>query len=697
MNIEELKSTYKLYGYKINENHKDILICLYEEGRYFGADIIPLKQSKLIMLNAEKIRNEYSKSGYASKLKIYSTSIEAEIELYKSFFAYISSKKRNKKKYSDFAVKQRKINGGFVYKYINSPFTINGNISKNGITKSITEHLKNPKPQLVIIEASAGYGKTCTSFELLNNLLDSDSCEIPLMTELSRNRGANIFRYILLDEIDRQYPNLDSKIVKHEIQKGRIPLIIDGFDELLKKSNIVKSDKSDVFNEVETMLDTIGNLLKNSAKIILTTRKTAIFSGSEFKAWANKWNDKFDIYRYSIEVPRIKDWIGEQKLNSIREKNIPVEYIANPVLLTYLKNLKAFDFELLLEDPNSIVKTYFKSLMTREMERQDLKINPEKQYEIFKNTVKMLIDFDSSTEKQSFFKEIIYDQNKSIINDAIKLYSSNTDIEDLKDKLSNHAILDRKGIQENHIGFINDFVFGTFIGEIMSEEKTEKINKNWSSYMVELGVTAYKVQNKENKEKLWDKIEKLKGRFEQHSLFNFDITLRNALLRNYEESEFNSFSIFNIIFENEFKIRKSVFINCVFKKCVFKNYSFEDVTFFNCTFIECKSENDIKLEDMPNVKAINCKQENSEILVFYKSYDNKKSDLERIENNILLEIYNGQSKTNSLLKSINKDDKKIVNKAFSNLIDSNFIELNGLSIKLSTNKIPKIKQRIDAK
>src|SRR5690606_4626603 len=141
----------------------------------------------------------------------------------------------------------------------------------NGIIKSITEHLKNKKPHLIIIEAAAGYGKTCTSYELLNGFLESTSCEIPLMTELSRNRGANIFRYILLDEIDRQYPNLDSKIVKHEIQTGRIPLIIDGFDELLKKSNIVISDKKEVFSEVETMLDTIGNLLDNKAKIILTT------------------------------------------------------------------------------------------------------------------------------------------------------------------------------------------------------------------------------------------------------------------------------------------------------------------------------------------------------------------------------------------------------------------------------------------
>ena len=63
------------------------------------------------------------------------------------------------------------------------------------------------------------------------------------MTVLSKNRSASIFRYILLDEIDHEYPTLDSNLVTHEIRTGRIPLIIDGFDELLSNSDILKSEK----------------------------------------------------------------------------------------------------------------------------------------------------------------------------------------------------------------------------------------------------------------------------------------------------------------------------------------------------------------------------------------------------------------------------------------------------------------------
>ena len=76
-----------------------------------------------------------------------------------------------------------------------------------------------------------------------------------------------------------------------EIKKGRIPVIIDGFDELLTKISL-ESDIS-TLEEVEPMLNTISNLLENKAKIILTTRKTAIFNGSEFERWREKCENIF--------------------------------------------------------------------------------------------------------------------------------------------------------------------------------------------------------------------------------------------------------------------------------------------------------------------------------------------------------------------------------------------------------------------
>lgn len=698
MDIVKLKAAYELYGYKIDESNTDIIIFLFEEGRYFGADIVPLTKDQSLINILDSIREEFSEAGYAAQIKNYENVEDAEIELYKSFFSYSLSKKRAKLKYDTFVGKLKKLNGGIDYEYIESPYTVNG-IDKipNGIISSITDTLKSVGSQLVIIEAAAGYGKTCTSHELFKSFISSNSCEIPLITELSRNRGANIFRYILLDEIDRVYPNLDSKLVKYEIQSGRIPLIIDGFDELLKRSSLTKSDKKDVFEEVETMLDTIGNLLRNNAKIILTTRKTAIFSGVEFKKWSQKWEDKFEIIRYSIDVPKIKDWIGKDKLEKVKENEIPVEYIANPVLLTYLKSLSFKNFETILLEPESIVKTYFRSLLKREMERQELHINPDDQYEIFKNTVKILIQMDTSSESQAFFKDLIYEENKELLDRTLKLYPSISDISVITGKLANHALLDRKSFQSDQVSFINDFVFGSFIGEIMSESSVDEINKNWSSYMVELGITAFKVQNTVNKSSLWDKINLLEQRFEPNSLFNFDITLKNALMRKYDNTEFNSLNIFNIKFNSEHQICQSVFIDCSFKKCHFEEKSITDVTFLNCYFSECTTEGNKKLEELGNIKTINCREDKTSILSFAQKYILENNRLTLVENKILLEIYEGENNINRILKSLGSYNMKEVNQALNKLNDQHFIEINSLTVNLATNKIKTIKHRLNIK
>ena len=54
------------------------------------------------------------------------------------------------------------------------------------------------------------------------------------------------------------------------------------------------------------MLETISELLTNNSKVILTTRKSAIFDGELFTDWINKYQDKFVINRYQIEKPEIR-------------------------------------------------------------------------------------------------------------------------------------------------------------------------------------------------------------------------------------------------------------------------------------------------------------------------------------------------------------------------------------------------------
>ena len=85
--------------------------------------------------------------------------------------------------------------------------------------------------------------------------------------------------------------DLNSNLVKAEVQNGNVPIILDGFDELLHRTN------ENTYENTEPMLSTIGELLKKHAKIILTTRRTAIFDGDEFHNWMDEHSDDFKIIR----------------------------------------------------------------------------------------------------------------------------------------------------------------------------------------------------------------------------------------------------------------------------------------------------------------------------------------------------------------------------------------------------------------
>lgn len=700
LDAQALSRLYKTYGYREVTKSPEIKIYLYEQGRYFGADIIPLGDTEQTVKECTRIKQEYADAGFAVQVRKYPDIEFAAFELYKGFFAYEATAKRIRNKYSDFVKTQSKLNGGHKYQYINSPFRINNELAgSNDIMQPILGTLTKTKPQLLIIEASAGYGKTCTAYEILNELLHCSFCENPLMTELSRNRGANIFRYILLDEIDRVYPTLDSHLVKYEIQTGRIPLIIDGFDELLHKSDIVKSDKDEVFGEVETMLDTIGHLLKGSAKIVLTTRKTAIFAGDEFQRWLTKWDKEFDVTRFSIETPRIKDWISTERLDAVRAAQIPMENIANPVLLTYLRNLSDQDFAIHLNQPGTVVKKYFFSLHEREMRRQDLRISPDDQFQIFKNVVKMMIQFDQTSDRKAFIREIIISENQDILQRALLLYPGDQNLDILADKLVNHALLDRKGTDEDMIGFINDFVFGTFVGEIMSEASTQELERWFSPYMVEIGVLAFKVQSKENRLSLWDKIDSLNQRFENSTMFNFDLLLKGKLERDFRDTIFNSISAYNIEF-SEKTISSSVFINCKFKNCTFAISSLDGVSFIGCHFEDCRMIQGNSLEEGSAV-TIKCTQTRSNILDYAENeFDQEETTQKQaLEINVLNELYQLEAIAKSqrllqLMKRYPKSEQRQIAKAIESLAMKDLIRVTGTDMFIEINKLPVVKQLI---
>ena len=158
-------------------------------------------------------------------------------------------------------------------------------------------------------------------------------------------------------------------------------------------------DFSDDFEQVETMLSTIGDLLQGNAKVILTSRKTAIFAGSEFYEWTEKYNHKFEVVRFLLERPNVKQWLRADRYNIIKSNNIPLDYIANPVLLTYLRNVGEEEFSALIEIPEKITQKYFEYLLNRERERQNLFIPYKEQMLIFENLSRIFLEFNIKVEE----------------------------------------------------------------------------------------------------------------------------------------------------------------------------------------------------------------------------------------------------------------------------------------------------------
>jgi len=418
--IKELDDLYIRYGYEPRKS-KATRVYLFTKSIYNGADIVRTGTDE----EAEALKKQYADAGYAVKIRNFKNIEEAEDFLFKDFFKADGVIQNLKRRYETFVGKlMNNLPENAEYKYIRSSYeytnykldqddtkaiSISADDDSNSlvskITKQINEHVG---PLLIILEAAAGYGKTCTAYEILNEFISIPSNKLPFFTELSRDRKASIFKHILAFEIEEQFSNrVDSNVVIHQIKKGRIPLIIDGFDELISKDFSFSSNQ---FEQVESMLSTIVDLLTDNAKVIITSRKTAIFNSEEFHNWMIDRNIDYTLSKVTISEPSIENWLPKERLEIVQSNNFPVEQIANPVLLTYLRYVKIEELKAMVVEGKSIVDRYFDFLLIREQTRQGLLIEPETQLRIFRKLVRFLTEWDVKAESKEFIKDLSHIQ-----------------------------------------------------------------------------------------------------------------------------------------------------------------------------------------------------------------------------------------------------------------------------------------------
>jgi hypothetical protein len=597
-----LDSIYKLYRFEILPLEIEGIRAYAFTSKYFSnADIIILNE-KISSTEIDKVKRDVERLGFAVTLRNYKSLDEAEQSLFEGFFDLDKSLDHLKRSYDTYT---KKISDIILndYHYIDCQYFDSQKelVCDDNLVNQIFDDFQLDGPVLIVLEAAAGFGKTSTSYEVLNKMvLTVDFKKIPLFAELSRNRQATIFKYVLYDEIDRKFTGISLQLVYKHISEGRIPVIIDGFDELIKR----KEDLSDEsFGDVEPMLETIRELLTNQAKILLTTRRTAIFAGDDFHLWIANNHEGFTFKRYSISAPTIADWISSSREKLLEKAGLNLKSISNPVLLTNLRTLSDDRFDEALKNIDIIIEDYINRLMIREKERQQLSMEISDQKNILRMISGYFVEKDITSENKEEVEKIILEKFEKLLYATSDKYPSDQKptIDGLLSKLTMHAFLDRKSDTNKQLGFVNDFIFGTFIGEDLKDKKEQ-----WwttSERYVDYLLTAYSPRSVETRREIYgllaQTVLKYLGPHKQILIDNYlfggiNHDLSGEFIENLE---------FRNIFSYDCYIKDCFFSNCIFHDVSFDFSKVENTHFINCTFYNCDIQNDAPL---PQSSFNNC-------------------------------------------------------------------------------------------
>lgn len=588
INKEKITTLYTLYGFECDLAAEECLVFISKSGYFQNVEIVITNESISL---GEKYKQEYEKMGYSVRLRTFNSENEIHSALFRGFFNIKLSNQKLMQEYDSFCSQQSVKLAGRPYVYISGEYT-EGPMIYTNVIERIRQLFEYDQKQLIILEASAGYGKTCTSFEVIKTLIDSFPDKIPLMAELSKNRKANIFRYVLLDEINRKFPGLSLELVTSEIHRGQIILIIDGFDELLSKSYLTLHEKAqDTSRDTQTMLDTIAQLFpkESKTKILLTTRKSSIFVGEDFDSWVTEHlPEDCNVTRLQLSAPSLRDWIGTEKTELLKSFNISLHGILNPVLLTLLRSEPIESFAKKYTSNDKIIDDYLRLLLQREQTRQSLTLTPDEQLETMSNLAYEMVVCDISSEDIDFIKMILAE----IIDDSCDRYLGRYDLfpeasenkptkNELVDKLSHHALLDRVSVQSNQIGFLNEFIYGLMIANSVLYGKKD-VNRVAGKYL-DLAVTSYSSYSYEKRAKLYVAIKPALIKETAQRRLRASMSLLDAIDERYIDQAFDSVYFTGPLAINE----PGVFTNCYFSDCSFRHCVINTDAFISCQFINC--------------------------------------------------------------------------------------------------------------
>lgn len=592
MDKNEVKKIFDLYEYHLLKEEEDYMVYAVGRNLYPGVEIVCFNNVDTARI--DKLTEEFRSLNYSVRV-----CKEAEVEniedyLFDWFFQVKQANAQIKNRYKEYTSAVMHAYGldqeqlaAAKYEYVRCPYTVERNYTSKAYTSgvpiinSLRSELDSKGARLVIVEAPAGYGKTSTTMELLNSYSDVTSKVRPFYMELYKDRQAPTFYYLLISQINKTFNVLlGDTIVMHNIKEGRIPLIIDGFDELLNEDLDHGNSKSEK-NKGKTMLETIAELLEGNAKIILTTRKTAILSGPEFYDWyEQKTSSKqdVDIVRYKLEQPRIEDWLSEAKMRLLPSN---IHDLSNPVILGYLHFLSDVEYKAEAHS-DSLVQNYVTKLLTREIERQQLPFSDINEQQLIYERLASAFAYNNiNSDSRKNVKNAILLLSSDILE---KYATPSKDTDNIANSLTNHALLDRKG--DNNIGFINDFILGLFLGYSLIDVKHDELPgyyKDMSLQFLEKVIEAMAACDEEKREYTCMQLEDMCSKMTPDLRLFSEIKLLHKPKSNFKETYLESKILMNTCFD-----APSSFVRCNFVNINFEEGKVNFDVFDDCMFIGCK-------------------------------------------------------------------------------------------------------------
>lgn len=578
----KLIEVYKRYGFQLTKDlaRENILAFTLKTGYFDNAEIVKLTNDA----NTDSVFNELTRTGYACTVRSALSPEATQEELFKGFFSAETTRTRLIEEHRKFAETIVKPYGtGAKYEYIRAPYEINGKPGELCAPEEIINRINSPGPTLFLIEAAAGFGKTCTAQEIAHLLAQRDT-HLPLYAELSRNRSARIFRYILLDEIDRSFPLLNSSLVQSEIKNGRIAAILDGFDELLRKSQ----DSGDFENQ-EPMLETISELLTGNAKVVITTRRTILFDGDEFHKWLERHIESFEVIRIRINEPRVRDWLQAERLEALTKSGLNMEAMANPVLLSYLRCIDEIQFSEASKNPDKIVDSYFDYMIEREKVRQELLMTQNNQSYVMQAIACDMIEKKYTAESRDYIVNLLLTKHGREIDEARSQYSSTNrpSREEIANKLASHALLDRSASDPTKIGFVNEFALGNYVAQNII------FTKDWlddDPRFIDPAVRSYAPRTQESKDQLFEGLQSSLPYLDLTSQIEISCQLQKKIPADIKEGEAEKITFDQICIGSP-QINNFQFNDCTFRNCTIQRDGLIEVTFLNCKFYDCTAAN----------------------------------------------------------------------------------------------------------